>query len=32
MAAWNAAQVEEISFLDFEELIVEDANCFAWDN
>lgn len=31
MAAWNAAHVEEISLLDFEELIIEDADCLAWD-
>jgi hypothetical protein len=32
MAAWNSAQVEEVnSLFDFEEMLVEDADCLAWD-
>lgn len=31
MAAWNATQVEEVNLLDFEEILLEDAECLAWD-
>jgi len=32
MAAWSAAQVEEISLFDFEEMLAEEVECTAWDN
>lgn len=33
MAAWNAAQVEEVELLfDFEEMLVEDVASAEWDN
>ena len=31
MAAWSAAQVEEVDVFDFEELLAEDVDCLAWD-
>ena len=31
MAAWTTAQVQEVSMFDFEEMLVEDAECLAWD-
>lgn len=31
MAAWNESQVEEVNFFDFEELLIEDAACSAWE-
>ena len=31
MAAWTTAQVQEVSMFDFEEMVVEDAECLAWD-
>ena len=32
MAAWNAAQVEEVELLfDFEEMLIEDAASTVWD-
>jgi len=32
MAAWNTTQVEEVnSLFDFKEMLVEDADCLAWD-
>jgi hypothetical protein len=30
-AAWNAAQVEEVSLLDFKEMLVDDADTAEWD-
>lgn len=32
MSAWSAAQVEEISNFDFEEMLANDVECTAWDN
>ena len=31
MAAWNDSQVEELSLIDFQEMLVEDIDCLAWD-
>ncbi len=31
MAAWNTSQVEEVDGFDFVELLLEDADCLAWD-
>ena len=31
MAAWNDSQVEEVSLIDFQEMLVEDIDCLAWD-
>ena len=33
MAAWNASQVEEVDQpeFDFEELLLDDIDCVAWD-
>ena len=30
-AAWNAAQVEEIGHDEYEDMLLEDVNCLAWD-
>jgi hypothetical protein len=30
-AAWNAAQVEEVSIMDFEEMLVEDVDVSGWE-
>jgi hypothetical protein len=30
-AAWNAVQVEEVSLLNFEEMLVEDVDIVEWD-
>jgi hypothetical protein len=30
-AAWNAAQVEEVSLLDFEEMLGDNADTAEWD-
>jgi len=30
-AAWNAMQVEEVSLLDFEEMLADDVDTFEWD-
>jgi hypothetical protein len=30
-AAWNAAQVEEVSLLDFKQMLVDDADMVEWD-
>ena len=32
MSAWNATQIDEVNSFDFEELLVEDVDCAAWDN
>lgn len=31
MSTWNAAQIDEVNSFDFEELLVEDVDCAAWD-
>jgi hypothetical protein len=31
MAAWNAAQIDEVISFDFEEMLEEDKECEAWD-
>ena len=31
MAAWNESQVEEVDNFDFEELLLDDADCLTWD-
>jgi hypothetical protein len=31
MAAWNAAEIDEVNCFDFEELLVEDVDCASWD-
>ena len=30
-AAWNAVQVEEVSLLDFEQMLVDDTEGVEWD-
>ena len=30
-AASNASEVEEVSLMEFEEMLIEDADCLAWD-
>jgi hypothetical protein len=30
-AAWNAMQVEEVDLLEFEEMLVDDADIVKWD-
>ncbi len=30
-AAWNAAQIEEVSLLDFEQMLVDDIDTLKWD-
>jgi len=30
-AAWNATQVEEVSLLDFEQMLVDDTEGVEWD-
>ena len=32
MAAWNDSQVEELTLVDFEEMLVDNTECLAWDN
>lgn len=32
MAAWNGSQVEEVDCFDFEEMLVEDIDCMAWED
>ena len=32
MAAWNNSQVEELTLVDFEEMLVDDTKCLAWDS
>jgi hypothetical protein len=32
MAAWNNSQVEELTRVEFEEMLVDDTKCLAWDN
>ena len=29
--ASNASEVEEVSLMEFEEMLIEDADCLAWD-
>jgi hypothetical protein len=31
-AALNATRVEEVSLLEFEEMLIEDVGCVAWDH
>ena len=31
-AAWNAAQVEEVCLLDFEQMLVDEVDMVEWDN
>jgi hypothetical protein len=31
MAAWNNSQVEEVNYFDFEEMLVDDIDCTAWE-
>jgi hypothetical protein len=31
MAAWNAAQIDEVTSFDFQEMLEEDKECEAWD-
>jgi len=31
MAAWNASEVEEVEQFNFAELLLDDADCLAWD-
>ena len=31
MAAWNAALVEEVNLMDFEEMLLVEIDCLAWD-
>lgn len=31
VAAWNAAQVEDINDLDFEQMLIEDVELEGWD-
>jgi len=31
MAAWNNSQIEEVNFFDFEEMLVDDSDCIAWE-
>lgn len=30
-SAWNAAQVEEINLLDFDEMLLNDIDTLEWD-
>ena len=30
-AALNRSEVEEISLMEFEEMLIEDADCLVWD-
>ena len=31
MAAWTTSQVEEVDFFEFEEMLVDDDECLAWE-
>jgi len=31
VAAWNAAQMEEVGLLDYEQMLVEDGDLEEWD-
>ena len=31
MAAWNDSQVEDVTFFDFEEMLVDNIDCTAWE-
>ena len=30
-AALNTSEVEEVSLMEFEEMLIEDADCLVWD-
>jgi hypothetical protein len=31
MAAWSNSQVEELTLVDFEKMLIDDTECLAWD-